>query len=241
MTLSLVLQTVPITARRHDATFQAARATERAFAPYATAAALLVPLAPESPLPLAERQALVQAVLRRQQAAPHPLWQAMLVAAFAPMLRRMRRRGGEAREDREQRVLCAFLQALAVVRSSGQPVFIALRRATLRQLLRAARGETGTGDALVFDEGTPADPPCVHADPAPFAACLAREVAERLVRSSGGEDIARAIMGAETSGEQAARLTAEATAGDPPVTVERLRQRRHRALRELRAELAGRT
>jgi hypothetical protein len=189
---------------------------------------------------MAERQSLVEALLRRHQKAPHPLWQAMLVAAFEPMLRRMRARGRDSREDHEQRILLAFLQALAAVRSSGQPIFIALRRATVRQLLGALRAEADIGEVVPFDEQSPAVAPSPHADPQPFAACLAREVAERLVRSSGGEDVARVIVGIETVGEQAARLTAGSAAGTPPVTVARLRQRRHRALSDLRTELAGR-
>jgi hypothetical protein len=149
------------------------------------------------------------------------------------MLRRLAARGRGSREDQGQRALLAFLQALRVVRGSGQPVFLAVRRATSRALLVALDSEADRGQTAPFDEQVGNGAPSPHADAPPFVACLAREVAERLVRRSGGEEAGRVIAGLETCGEQAAR-------GHPPVTVARVRMRQHRVLRDLRGELGRR-
>jgi hypothetical protein len=221
MTLSLLLRAVPVTVARHEATFGKARETEPAFAPYATATALLGALAPQSPLPVAERQPLAQAVLRHHQTAMHPLWQALLVGAFEPVLRRLSRYARGSKEDHDQQVLLAFLQALRKVRPSGQPVFLAVQRATARELFGALHGEADPGEMVPYEERQAAGTPSPHADAQPFVACLAHEVLDRLVLHDGGEEAARGIVGAETHDG-------------------RLRRRRSRVIGRLRAELARR-
>lgn len=240
MSLTLFLRTVPAVVRRHEAAFQAARATEPALAPYAPAGALLDALAPTSALSMRDRQPLMQAVLARHKAVPHALWQALLVASLEPVLRRLGKYGRGTKEEREQRVLLAFLEALRVVRPTG-PIFLSLRRATTRALFDALRAEGGSGELVPPDEQLDAGDAPPHADAPPFVACLAREVAAQLLRRPDGEDVARIVTGVETAAEQAARLTAAPSPGRTArVTVAGVRQRRHRVMRDLRAKLGER-
>jgi hypothetical protein len=239
MSLSAVLASVPAAVRRHEATFQRARASEPAFAPYATAAALLESACLESALPIPERQAVVAAIVRQHQATRHPLWQAVLLRAFRPMLLTLHERDRGTKEERDQRVLLAFLQTIATVSPTG-PVFVKVPWATARALFGAVRDEAGAVEEVFLDEGTPECVPSPHTDPQPFVACLAREVAERLARRQGGEDIVRVLIGAETPAEQAERLHATSTAAGESserASLECMRQRRKRVLDDLREEL----
>jgi hypothetical protein len=241
MTLPLVLRTIPATVRRHEPTYQRARATCPAFAPYATATVLLTVLATrDSRVPLDDRQHLVRAVITLHQTARHPLWQALLLHAFQPMLLSLRALDRGPAEDRDQRVLLAFLQALENPRLPSQPVFIALRRATARALFHAVRAQSSDFDTVPLDAAVDVPTRPAHADPAPFVTCLAHEMAERLVARDGGDDVARLLAGVETIAEQAERLAGDGTPppSGNPISRTSLQQRRHRALFHLRAELA---
>lgn len=229
--LHVVLASVESTARRHESLFQRARTTEAAFKPFESATTLLDALATASELEAGARQALVRALVRQHQGAPHPLWQALLLRAFEPMLLRLRRRDRGSKDDRDQRVLLAFLQAITQLAPSAGPVFIALARATARELFRAVRSESAYAGDEPFDDGSLAGLPSPHADWQPFVACLAREAVGLLRDCPDGEDLARMLAGVESVAEQATRL------GTPPSTY---RQRKSRALGELRAELEGR-
>jgi len=240
MSLSALLASVPATVRRHEATFQRARAAEPAFERYATASALLDAVTPRSALPIAERQVLVAAILRRHQAGGHPLWQALLLRAFEVLLLAMRRRAHGDADEREQQVALAFLRAVGRVRPH-EPVFATVPRAMARTLRSATRAAIrAEADHVPFDEESLEHAPSPHAEPTPYVACLAREIAERVARRPGGEDVVRVLAGIETAAERAERLAAStrASAEEEQAAGSRLRQRTRRALREVRAELA---
>jgi len=238
MSLSAVLASVPATVRRHEATFQRARAVEPALGRYATASALLEAVTLTSDLSTPERQVLVAAILRRHQDEAHPLWQALLLRAFDILLIAMRWRARGGAEEREQQVLLAFLQAVGRVRTD-RPVFATVPRAMARALHFAARsGKRAEADHVPLDEESLEQAPSLQVEPSPYVVCLAREIAERMARRPGGADVVRVLAGIETAAEQAERLAGSTpTAAAEEVTGSRLRQRTRRALRDVRAEL----
>lgn len=239
MSLALVLRSVRTTVQRHEPVFQRARLRATAFGAYATAAHLLEAVSPGSPLALRERDPLVRAVLREHQAAPHDLWQALLLRAFEPMLRRARKRAYAFRDDADQRVLFAFLQAVRPALAAGQPAFLAIRRATTHHLFDGGRADVDTLDEVPFDEQLDDGVPTAHADPQPFVACLAGEIVDWLVQRPGGADVACVLAGFETTEEQAGRRAADKPgARGRRLTSACLRQRKQRVLADLRRELA---
>lgn len=179
MSLPMLLRSLPAIVRRYESTFEQARPTEPALAPHPTTAAVLGALSMDSPLPLSDRQELVRALVALHRSTRHPLWPTLLLHAFRPMLLSLRTRDRGSKEDRDSRILLAFLQALARTQLAGQPVFIALRRATERAAFQAVRAERVHVETLAFD--TQLDPARqLHRQPSPFQACLAREMATRL-------------------------------------------------------------
>lgn len=89
-----------------------------------------------------------------------------------------------SREDRDSRILCAFLQSLARTKVEGQPVFIALRRPTERAVFQAVRAERVHADAVPIEIAGEQQTP-FHGELGPFVACLAHEVARRLLAGKG--------------------------------------------------------
>ena len=180
MSLTAVFGRLPAIVRRHELTFEENRPSQPAFAPYPSAAALLAVLSLDSPLPLGNRQSLARALVTLHRSTHHPIWSALLLHTFRPMLLSLRARDRGSREDRDPRILLGFLQALERTPLTGQPVFIALRRATERAVFQAVRTERVHAETPLLD--TARDPyPQVHREPAPFVACLAHEMATRLV------------------------------------------------------------
>ena len=230
MNLTTIIRSSCSTVRKHESTYQAARATEPAFAPYATASALVEAAAHKSLLTMAERQPIVRAAILSLQRAPHPLWQAVLLRAFEPMLGHLRTRVcGMTGDDLDQQVLTSFLEATRKVRVDGdEPVFMAVRRATARALFGVARAELEYAEMVKLEE-QPDAVPDLHADPPPFVQLLAREAVAIMSAVTGGEDVARALANDESVTDQVERLGATEN-----VTHECLRKRRLRAIRVVR-------
>jgi hypothetical protein len=234
--LAIVFKSLDATARRHESAFQAARATDPALAPYPTATALLHALASKSKSPMAERQAVVPALVRLHQSTRHPLWQALLLRAFEPLLFGLRERERCTAGDRDQRILTAFLEALAFLRVEGRPVFLVVRDATLRVLLQKARSHDDKVETVPLEE-VPSDPATREEDAAPFRACLANELGALIAGHKGGEDVVRVLAGVETIAEQVARLAGSEPSYREPITAECLYKRRHRAVHEVRVRV----
>ena len=231
--LSTTIHCIRSTVRKYESHYQRARTGEPAFAPYATASALVAALAPRSPLTIEERQPIVRAAILAQQRATHPLWQGVLLGAFEPMLCHLRSRvQGIPADELDQRVLTAFLEAVTKVRVDGeQPVFIAVRRATARVLFTGVRKEQAFAELERFDDEKAVDAQVIHADPPQFVRLLAREAVGIMAQVRGGEDAARSIAGAETLQDQADRL------GNQGVSYECVRKRRQRAIGLVRDEI----
>jgi hypothetical protein len=110
--------------------------------PFATPGDVVLALRSTSSLEPSERYALVAALVAEHQRRPHPLWTMILLLAFAPMLQRLRAGLGRAKdEERDQRAIFAFLEALKTIEPAGSYVAVALRRAT-RKALFAAKADT---------------------------------------------------------------------------------------------------
>jgi hypothetical protein len=226
MSLRLLFRGIAATVKRHEATFREARAVEPRFAPYPTGPDVLTAAAPGSPVPMRERQQLVSVFLGLHQTTRHPLWQALLLQAFRPTLFALRRRQYGPEEDRDARLLVAFLQVVARTPRTGHALFLTIGRATARAVFQAVHAELGETEGEPLDETMPDI--AGNEDPEPFQKCLAHEVAERIAARPGGEDLVRVLAGVETAVEQAHRLGAARTG---------VRKRKGRALEELRAEL----
>jgi hypothetical protein len=234
-TIKSICSTVP----KYESTYQSARSNEPAFAPYASASALVEAVACTSSLTMDQRQAVVRAVLLAQQRAPHPLWQGVLLRAFEPMLGYLRSRvRGIDGDDLVQQVLCSFFEATSKVRvDAGEPVFAVVRRATARALFGVARAEQKYAETILLQEHPVEPPPELHLDPPAFVQVLAREAVVIMSRVKGGEDVARSFAGDESVLDQAERLGATENAG-----YECLRKRRQRAIavvREAMGEAMG--
>jgi hypothetical protein len=142
------IDTLKTTLSKFPAEFARGRASAEALAPFATIDELLGALALASSASHAERDAITLALITLHQRASHPLWQTLLLIAYEPMLanllRRLRDRGSkgskrdsgtlEAKDDAEQRVFLAFLEALQKVSLAHPPSVLALhlRHATER-------------------------------------------------------------------------------------------------------------
>jgi hypothetical protein len=190
MNLPALFRTVPTLARREQSTFARARPTHPALAAYATTDAVLDALSLGSPLPLGERQELVRALIALHRSERHALWSTLLLHAFRPMLLSLRARDRGSRDERDGRILLAFLQALARTPVAGQPVFLALQRATARGVFQRVRAERVHAEEvpLAACEGLGAE---ARAGDGVFAKVLAREVAMRIVAAGGASGVER--------------------------------------------------
>ena len=90
---------------------------------------------------VAEKDALIRALIAEQQLQPHPLWATALLVAFQPMLRRLRGRlvcRALAGQDLDQLVVAAFLEAVATfpLDRRGAPALLCVRQLTARWVFR---------------------------------------------------------------------------------------------------------
>lgn len=124
-------------AQRYTAVYAAGLARQPALAPYASPPALLAFLEGRT---TNDRLAVLAALTAEQHAAPHPLWQALLLVAFEPMLLALRARLGRPRdEDLDQQVILAFLSTVRSVHATPVAGYLplALQRETARVLFLA--------------------------------------------------------------------------------------------------------
>ncbi|WP_041791842.1 hypothetical protein [Stigmatella aurantiaca] len=131
---------------RHHAVFAAARTRRPAFARHATLESVLAAMADAREETYPEREALTRALVAEMQASSSPAWTAGLAAAYAPMLRRLRRRllgSAVPREDLDQLVLATFLSVARAFPLSrwGDWTAVRLRQQTAREVFRHLRKE----------------------------------------------------------------------------------------------------
>jgi len=184
-----------------------------------------------------ERNAVVCALLLENKRRPDPVWQALLLAAFEPMLVRIRRRMGAPKsEDLDQDLLVAFLTAIANI-AIGPYTLNAIQWATEAPILAARRRKRHAPEMLEYDEdtqkcrpfGAPADER-VHAV----------EVA-RIIESRGGAELLRAMIAThgtdESLKEHVAQSYAHLSEKERATTYRRLKEARQDVLDRLHAQL----
>jgi hypothetical protein len=226
-----------------------AQAKERrpALAPFATPGALAKAMQLGSKLSDEERIAVTIAVVAEQHRAPHPLWQALLVCAYEPMLRRLRGRtkGGDA-EELEQQILIAFLEAvraLPVLRDPSKAA-VYLRTATERAVFRHVHERRSEVPTESFDEeALPVDARALfdteHQGKHPL-----EDVARAVQQEPNAEEIADVLVATLGEGESlfsyVARTRAHLTSRERDIAYWRLQRQRQRVLGRIRANVSNR-
>jgi hypothetical protein len=152
MFLSNLLDDVKKDLARHAKAYAASRARLPLLAAYATTDDLLSAL--RRGAKGEDKGEIVALLVREAQAGEHPLWSALLVAAFTPFLVRLRRRSqrpDEADEDQDQVVLLAFLDAVREV-PPGEHVAMALRWKTEGKVFGRTRDDRLAPETDRFDD-----------------------------------------------------------------------------------------
>jgi len=121
--------------------FDAAKERHPVLAGHESLLSVLEALGAPGRCPVAERDALVRALIAEQQREPRPLWATVLLVAFQPMLRRLRGRlvcSALAGQDLDQLVVAAFLETVATfpLDRQGAPTLLCVRQLTARWIFR---------------------------------------------------------------------------------------------------------
>jgi hypothetical protein len=161
MSLSTTLDQLKKTLSRNGAerTYAEARARYRALVPYETVGAALATIDRGSPASIAERDAVLAALVTELQLSPCPLWESLLLVSFTPMLLRLRSRvGRRSSEDLDQSVLLAFLETARTLRFRSY-VARNLYLLTQERIFTERNRERRAPESLVFEEETYAADP----------------------------------------------------------------------------------
>jgi hypothetical protein len=222
----------------HGARFREAQPKHASLAAYPTVGALASALAPDSSLDKETRATLVVTLVELQGLAPHPLWSSLLALAFAPMLRRLRKRVRRPDDtDLDQKVFLAFLEATTRVPQSTQPwhVAICLRRETEHRVFDHVRRELDTPTLEEFDDD--------HYAVSALGDLLDRRGAERLQAALDEipDAAIRALIVAtglyeEPMGEYVERTYPTLSPAEQVTMANRLRRERSNAIEQLAAK-----
>jgi hypothetical protein len=140
---------------RYPSQYANARTEHAELGPFASPEEVAVALDASSRLSENSRYALVRAIVAEHEKGAHPLWSSLLFVAFAPLLLQMRGRLGQPEdEDRDQRVLVAFLQAIRTVSAArtGMHIAVALRRRTQEALVLHHKKEKEEPQRVSFED-----------------------------------------------------------------------------------------
>jgi hypothetical protein len=127
------IDAIKLTLANFQPTYLRGRAAQNALAPFATASEVLDALGHAALTPRATRDAITLALIAEHRRTGLSFWQSILLVAYEPLLANVLRRLRD-RRDAEQRILLAFLEALASVSVERPPSLLALhlRHATER-------------------------------------------------------------------------------------------------------------
>jgi hypothetical protein len=152
MSISKTLSSLSIGLSHSNVRYLEARAARPELAPYPTAWDLARALAVKSSTTANQRFAIVAAVVEEHRARPDQVWTSILLVGFGTLLHSLRACVSRGRsEEDDQRVIAAFLQAVAALSpKAGLHATIALRRDAKRILFpRVEREEI---EELPFEE-----------------------------------------------------------------------------------------
>jgi hypothetical protein len=186
---------------------------------YPAPADLLFALAARSRLTSDQRNAITQALVAEVQRSPHPLWSSLLLVAFEPAMKRIRKQVRRVVEDASELVMLAFLEAAKTVKPSSAAMVMAFHRAAVRKVRQKLPKKQAPIDEVTLHPGTP-DVAWPH-DPSPFVLCAAQEVLRECAKVPGGTQMARARAGVPPA-DADVEADAQAETTDPG---ERRRQR----------------
>jgi hypothetical protein len=133
-----------------------------ALAPYVAPLAALAAVAPDSPLTIDERDAILVALLDELHLTKDPFWHSMLLLAFEPLIVRLRARLGQPKavrfgrstgEELDQRVLLTFLEIADSIRLTSHAARM-LRLALERKVFTDQRVEREAPKPAEFDDDT---------------------------------------------------------------------------------------
>lgn len=150
-----------ICAKRNQECFEEAKGHQREFREYETVRSMLAVLGDRSMPPrYAEKEPLLRALLREQKRRPHPLWNAILVVVFYPMLTALRGRVFDdviPGDDLDQIVLSSFFDAVHrfTLSRCRDRIFMRLRQMTQREAFKRVRAEQRALERMLID--TPED------------------------------------------------------------------------------------
>jgi hypothetical protein len=128
-----------------------------ALAEHETPLSVLAVLGDESTRRWAEREAVTRALVTEEQERPHPLWAALLLAAYYPMLSRLRHRiyGNDLDpEDFDQLVVSTFLEVVRAfpLADKRDRTAMHLRQITQRRVFRHIREEHASRVLIAPDD-----------------------------------------------------------------------------------------
>jgi hypothetical protein len=238
---------VEVRSKKYQASFEQARARHPSLSPFTLPAAILAALDLASCLAVAEKDRLTRALVTEFAEHPSPLWLALLVLAYSPMLLRLRARvraSAVPSPDLDQIVLASFLQVVGDFRAESAEghTCAALRRSTERRVFEAVRKLHR--DLTLVEPVEPSDLdelPRAVADTAWRATMrdLPR-LADHLERAADGavkrEDIdlvVHTLIGQQSLPQYVRQRYPEIQGADRHLLYERLRRARSRAVQRL--------
>ena len=242
MSFAIVFDGLKKSVSKFNAQYAEGHARQSVLTPYPSASELLAALKMSSPLSLEARDAITLALIAEQQRQAHPLWQTLLLAAFEPMLRRLRGRLGRCKDgELDQRVVMAFLEAAQEISLIHPPERAAmhLRRATENAVFRGMRSDRREAAHAEFEEEShPCDP---HAMSEQAAALAMKEIAALVAKEGNGEEILKALVatrgGDESLKQYVARTQPELSGAERERVYSRLQQQVLRTTKRLRTRL----
>jgi len=243
---------VELMSDRNTTRFEDARRRHGALAPHATPLSVLAVLGETALERYPERDALTRALLVEHHERPHPFWSAILLAAYYPMLSRLRRRivgDAFAPEDLDQLVVTTFLELVRdfPIDRRTDRLCMRLRQMTARRVFQAIGAERRERARLEFvDPDELAEKQHLRRPEVARSGRGARDpedvdgVVDLLVEVAGGdldEDELEVIVETRVRGEElrdhVARVCPGASGAERERTYQRLKRRRTRALERL--------
>jgi hypothetical protein len=148
-------------------TYRSRRSWHPAFADYPTLGSLVEVLTRYVPETRTERLALIRVLIVLHRESGDRLWTALLLRVFRPMLNRTREKlVGAPAEELDAALITAFLEALRIVDTNQDPVWLPkhVRWRTRKLVFRALKAETDW-EAVGFGEDHEVVPdPCTEAE-----------------------------------------------------------------------------
>jgi hypothetical protein len=231
-------------ARRHTARFAEGRAAHAALAPFTDAEAVEEALGPNSKLSDDDRGIILAAMVIEHQRTGMPLWAGLLAGAFQGALVRLRTRlGSEPDADHDQRVICAFVEAISspFVAASGRFANVSIIRTTQKVVFGEAQAELDARDTNIFErfeDETFVPAPALPIE-APVEDALAAEMRRAFAAVGDPEEVGDMLHATYVVGESLAdwveRSHPELDAPARTALYERLRRKRLEAVHRLRA------